>query len=156
MHEPRGIGKAAMANQRGQPDQKPDGKGPVRGISQEDDAGRIEIRRVGIDAREDDYEKGVEDPDFTGFHRLEYGLFEQKTVTFQPRGPNGEEGPPQKIADYWAVSEEKLNQLPAEKFIEMRDNGVIGAIYAHMVSLLNWQKVIQRAMREAPPVAGNA
>jgi iron uptake system component EfeO len=28
-----------------------------------------------IDAREDDYEKGVEDPDFTGFHRLEYALF---------------------------------------------------------------------------------
>ncbi|WP_110642830.1 iron uptake system protein EfeO [Salinicola sp. CPA57] len=30
---------------------------------------------VSIDAREDDYEQGVEDPDFTGFHRLEYGLF---------------------------------------------------------------------------------
>ncbi|WP_353981560.1 iron uptake system protein EfeO [Salinicola endophyticus] len=28
-----------------------------------------------IDAREDDYEHGVKDPDFTGFHRLEYGLF---------------------------------------------------------------------------------
>lgn len=28
-----------------------------------------------IDAREDDYEKGVENPDFTGFHRLEYALF---------------------------------------------------------------------------------
>ncbi|MFC0266716.1 iron uptake system protein EfeO [Kushneria aurantia] len=28
-----------------------------------------------IDAREDDYEHGVADPDFTGFHRLEYGLF---------------------------------------------------------------------------------
>ena len=33
-----------------------------------------------IDAREDDYEKGVEDPDFTGFHRLEYGLFAQRTT----------------------------------------------------------------------------
>jgi len=28
-----------------------------------------------IDAREDDYERGVDDPDFTGFHRLEYALF---------------------------------------------------------------------------------
>ncbi|WP_136065228.1 iron uptake system protein EfeO [Modicisalibacter radicis] len=33
-----------------------------------------------IDAREDDYEKGVEDPDFTGFHRLEYGLFHERTT----------------------------------------------------------------------------
>lgn len=38
-----------------------------------------------IDAREDDYEHGVEDPDFTGFHRLEYGLFkEQTTQGFTP------------------------------------------------------------------------
>ncbi|MCI0509470.1 iron uptake system component EfeO [Chromohalobacter marismortui] len=33
-----------------------------------------------IDAREDDYENGVEDPDFTGFHRLEYGLFKERTT----------------------------------------------------------------------------
>jgi len=33
-----------------------------------------------IDAREDDYEHGVEDPDFTGFHRLEYGLFKEQTT----------------------------------------------------------------------------
>ncbi|WP_205596200.1 iron uptake system protein EfeO [Modicisalibacter sp. 'Wilcox'] len=33
-----------------------------------------------IDAREDDYEKGVDDPDFTGFHRLEYGLFKRQTT----------------------------------------------------------------------------
>lgn len=33
-----------------------------------------------IDAREDDYENGVDDPDFTGFHRLEYGLFHEQTT----------------------------------------------------------------------------
>ncbi|MDV6318415.1 iron uptake system protein EfeO [Chromohalobacter sp. HP20-39] len=33
-----------------------------------------------IDAREDDYEHGVEDPDFTGFHCLEYGLFKEQTT----------------------------------------------------------------------------
>ena len=38
-----------------------------------------------IDAREDDYEKGVKDPVFTGFHRLEYGLFhDQSTEGMQP------------------------------------------------------------------------
>lgn len=30
-----------------------------------------------IDARADDYEKAEQDPDFTGFHRLEYGLWEE-------------------------------------------------------------------------------
>lgn len=33
-----------------------------------------------IDAREDDYEHGVKDPDFTGFHRLEYGLFHEQST----------------------------------------------------------------------------
>jgi len=38
-----------------------------------------------IDAREDDYEKGVKDPVFTGFHRLEYGLFhDQSTDGMEP------------------------------------------------------------------------
>lgn len=35
---------------------------------------------VSIDARADDYEKAEEDPAFTGFHRLEYGLWDQKTT----------------------------------------------------------------------------
>ena len=34
-----------------------------------------------IDAREDDYEHGVQDPTFTGFHRLEYGLFHEHSTT---------------------------------------------------------------------------
>jgi hypothetical protein len=54
-------------------------------------------------------------------------LFEQKTVTFQPRDPQGREvGPVQKVADYWAISEERLNALPAEKYVELRNNGALG------------------------------
>lgn len=33
-----------------------------------------------IDARADDYEKAEQDPKFTGFHRLEYGLFSQNST----------------------------------------------------------------------------
>ena len=84
-------------------------------------------------------------------------LFEQKSVAFTPRDENGNDGPQQKIADYWAIDEEKLNKLSGEKFLELRDNGAMGAIYAHMVSLLNWPIIIQRAMRQNPPMqAGNA
>lgn len=35
---------------------------------------------VAIDARADDYEQGEKDPGFTGFHRIEYGLWEQGTT----------------------------------------------------------------------------
>lgn len=87
----------------------------------------------------------------------QYDLFEEKTVAFTPRDQNGNEGPQQKIADYFAISEEKLNALPADKFVELRDNGALGAIYAHFVSLLNWPGVIQRGMRmNAPQPQGNA
>ena len=33
-----------------------------------------------IDSREDDHENGVKADDFTGFHRIEYGLFEKNTT----------------------------------------------------------------------------
>jgi hypothetical protein len=79
-------------------------------------------------------------------------LFEQKTVAFQPRDPQGREvGPQQKVADYWAISEERLNALAPDKYLELRNNGALGACYAHLVSLLNWSKVIQRAVRTPPP-----
>lgn len=75
------------------------------------------------------------------------GLFEQKTVAFQPRNEKGEPiGEQQKIADYWAIDEGRLNELPVEQFNQLRENGALGAIYAHMISLLNWQRVIQRAV----------
>ncbi|MEG0922755.1 MAG: iron uptake system protein EfeO [Comamonas sp.] len=38
-----------------------------------------------IDARADDYEKGEKDPAFTGFHRIEYGLWIEKST--QNLGP---------------------------------------------------------------------
>lgn len=77
----------------------------------------------------------------------ELDLFEEKTINFQPR-PNGENaGEPFKIADYYAVSMDKLNALPADKFVELRDNGALSAAHAHHLSLLNWQRIIERAIR---------
>lgn len=77
-----------------------------------------------------------------------FDLFEQKTVAFQPRDAAGNEaGGQQKIADYWAISEEKLNALTPEQYVELRNNGATGAAYAHLVSLLNWSRIIQRALR---------
>ncbi len=76
------------------------------------------------------------------------GLFEEKSVNFQPRDPQGNPvGEQQKIADYWAIDENKLNALSEQQFNELRANGALGAIYAHMISLLNWQRIIGRALR---------
>ena len=63
----------------------------------------------------------------------------------KPRAGNA--GATQKIADYWAISEEGLNALPDSKFQDIRNTGALAAVYAHMVSLMNWQRVIQRTMR---------
>ena len=77
------------------------------------------------------------------------GLFEQKTVNFQSRDPQGNPvGEQQKIADYWAIDENKLNALTDDQFNQLRTNGAIGAIYAHLLSLLNWQRVINRALSQ--------
>ena len=59
----------------------------------------------------------------------------------------GNAGATQKIADYWAISEDGLNALPESKFQDIRNTGALAAVYAHMVSLMNWQRVIQRTMR---------
>ena len=76
-------------------------------------------------------------------------LFETKTASFQPVNPDGTQGEPQKIAEYFGVSEEKLGALPADKFIELRDNGALGQIYAHLHSLVRWDRLVALAMRRA-------
>jgi hypothetical protein len=85
-------------------------------------------------------------------------LFETKTANFTPTNPDGTAGTPQKIAEYFGVSEEKLNKLPAQKLTELRDNGALGQIYAHMLSLVGWDRLIALAMARAPqqPQAANA
>ncbi len=87
-------------------------------------------------------------------------LFEVREAVFTPRNERGEPGEPQKLADYFAVSEDKLKALPVEKLAELRDNGALGQIYAHLVSLLGWDRLIalafQRVGENADQVAGNA
>ena len=76
----------------------------------------------------------------------ELDLFEVKEATFTPRNPDGTPAAPQKLAEYFAVSEDKLKALPAEKLAELRDNGALGQIYAHLVSLAGWDRLIALAL----------
>ncbi len=95
-----------------------------------------------------------------GFVQLlkELDLLDVREAVFTPRNPDGTPGPAQKIAEYYAVSEDKLKALPAEKLVELRDNGALGQIYAHLVSLLGWDRLIALAFERASkmPAAANA
>ncbi|MEL6831115.1 MAG: SapC family protein [Pseudomonadota bacterium] len=76
-----------------------------------------------------------------------FDLLEEKSATFQPRDAQGREtGEVQKLADYMAIDEQKLNGLTDAQIVELRQAGALGAIYAHILSLLNWNRVIQRAL----------
>ena len=89
----------------------------------------------------------------------ELDLFETREATFQPMNMDGTPAAPVKLADYFAISLDKLNKLPNEKFLELRDNGALGQIFAHLFSLLAWDKLVALAVERQnadQPVAGNA
>jgi hypothetical protein len=85
-------------------------------------------------------------------------LLEERHTTFTPRLPDGGIGEPQALAEFYGVSEERLKALPADKLIELRDNGALPQIYAHMVSLFGWERLIAESLtrRAEAPVVGNA
>jgi hypothetical protein len=76
----------------------------------------------------------------------ELDLFETKSSSFTPMNADGSAGEPQKIADFFGVSEAKLNALPPAKLAEIRDNGALGQIYAHLISLAGWDRLIAKAL----------
>jgi len=91
----------------------------------------------------------------SGFVQLlkDLDLFEPKVANFTPMNADGTAGAPTKIADYFGVSEEKLNKLPADKLVELRDNGALQQIYAHLLSLVGWDRLIALAMARQPQAA---
>jgi hypothetical protein len=82
-------------------------------------------------------------------------IFENKQAAFNPILPDGTTGEPVLIAEYFAISEDKVNALPDEKLLELQKNGALGFIYAHLLSLLNWDRMIALAAKrggDAMPV----
>jgi hypothetical protein len=88
-------------------------------------------------------------------------LFETREANYVPRMPDGTNGEPQRVAEYFSISEEKLNALPQEKYLELRQNGALGPIYAQLLSTLGWDKLYARALQRraaeaaAQPQAAN-
>ena len=80
-------------------------------------------------------------------------LFESKTAMHTPINEDGSTAEPQMVAEFFGVSEEKLNALPHDKFAELRDNGALQQIYAHLMSLVGWDRLIALQMYKAATVA---
>ena len=85
-----------------------------------------------------------------------YDLFELKKAVFTPRNPDGSVGEEQPIAEYFAVSEEKLNALSTDKLLELQRTGALAQIYAHLISLLNWDRLIATTLARGEATAGAA
>ncbi|CAN5177306.1 SapC family protein [soil metagenome] len=88
-------------------------------------------------------------------------LLETKQTHYAPPNADGTAGDPIVVSEYFAVSEEKLGALPAAKLKELQDNGALPQIYAHLVSLAAWDKLLARTLAIAPltpatPTAANA
>ncbi|HRD28113.1 MAG TPA: SapC family protein [Caulobacter sp.] len=90
---------------------------------------------------------------------LDLDLFEQRESIFNMPREDGTVQPV-KLAEYFAVSEAKLNALPAEKLAELRDNGALEKIYNHLTSLIGWDRLVavasERALRRSGETPANA
>ncbi|HWA00312.1 MAG TPA: SapC family protein [Caulobacterales bacterium] len=77
----------------------------------------------------------------------QHGLFELTPLALPSAKPDGTPGEPRKIGEYLRISEQKLNALPKDTYIELRDRGVSAVMHAHLLSLGLWPKILSRAAR---------
>ncbi len=82
-------------------------------------------------------------------------LLSPRETLYRPQNPDGTPGEPQKIAEYFAVDEKKLGELSGDKLVELRDNGALTHIYAHLNSLLAWDKLIALTLERGNPAPVN-
>lgn len=76
----------------------------------------------------------------------ELDLFEQKDMHFQGNNADGSLAEKQKIADYFAITDEKLRGLDEKTLKEFMDNGYLSVAYSHMISLGNWQRLVNMTL----------
>ncbi|HET9160829.1 MAG TPA: SapC family protein [Caulobacteraceae bacterium] len=72
----------------------------------------------------------------------DHQLIESRVQTHTPTNPDGTPGQPVQIAEYGAVNEQKLIDLPDDKYLELKKTGAIGLIYAHLISLGGWERLV--------------
>lgn len=55
-----------------------------------------------------------------------------------------EEGEGRTFAQYFGVDEQRLNELPPERFEELRKTGLLPYLYAQLMSFTNWRELMNR------------
>lgn len=76
-----------------------------------------------------------------------HGLFETTPLALPRAKPDGTPDEPHRIGEYLRISEQKLNALPKDTYLELRDKGVTAVLHAHLLSLALWPKILSRAAR---------
>jgi len=79
----------------------------------------------------------------------ELDLFEPKDMHFQGQNADGSPAARQKIADYFAISPEKISGLKEDVLAELVTKGYLSVAYAHILSLGNWQRIVNMTLRNA-------
>lgn len=77
----------------------------------------------------------------------QHQLFELTPLALPRAKPDGTPDEPQKVGEYLRISEQKVNALPKETYVDLRDRGVIAVMHAHLLSLGLWPKILSRAAR---------
>ena len=77
----------------------------------------------------------------------EHGLFELTPLALPRAKSDGTPDEPQKIGEYLRISEQKLNGLAKDVYLDLRDRGVTAVMHAHLLSLGLWPKILSRAAR---------
>ncbi|MEM1103202.1 MAG: SapC family protein [Pseudomonadota bacterium] len=70
----------------------------------------------------------------------EYNLLGQQEARFKPDGEEEE----RVVASYVGVEEQKLRELSPEALVELRDSGMLALIYAQLISMANWRRLLER------------
>lgn len=77
----------------------------------------------------------------------QHGLFELTPLALPRAKADGTPDEPLKIGEYLRIDEKKLNALPKDVYLELRDKGVSAVMHAHLLSLGLWPKILSRAAR---------
>ncbi len=75
----------------------------------------------------------------------ELGLLIRQGSTRQRR----EDDTSEPIASYLAVDHRKLKALPADQLADLNEQGYLWPIYAHLLSLENWQRLVRREEQQS-------
>ncbi|MGD9980842.1 MAG: SapC family protein [Hyphomonadaceae bacterium] len=77
----------------------------------------------------------------------QHQLFELTPLALPRAKSDGTPDEPTKLGEYLRISEAKLNKLPKDTYLELRDKGVTAVMHAHLLSLGLWPKILSRAAR---------